>query len=376
MGRINFLRYYDEVFSVFFLIVFFMKSIKKKFIVTKKIKSILLFSIIILLLGIVSNVLNKQQSNSLAIILDIIANFKIVLFTVGFYLLFDKNNYHYIINFFSKLSKLFLILGFVFGVISLFIDLGMGGQERFGIIGFNFIFNYAHIYATFILMALLFILKKYPQKSLIYVILAFFQLVLTTKGTSIVTAVMMILIYYFIKKQIKISRFGAIIPISLITVLLGRYQITTYFLKESPRKLFLEYSLTTLKKFFPLGSGFATFGSDMAGKYYSNLYYSYGFQYYWGMNPHDYSFLNDNYWPMVLGQFGILGFALTFISVLYMCSIFLKKRCSNEVKIGVMVSLFYLLLASLGTTIFTTSSTLLLMIVLIIVTNDEEEIII
>lgn len=372
MGKIPFLRYYDEILALFFLIVLFFQSIKKGFKISKYSKKILIFSILIALIGIVSNILFKQQNNKLAIVLDIVANFKIVVIGIGFSLLIKKENYKYIINFFGSLSKLFVVTGFIFGIISLFFDIGMRGQQRFGIWGFIFIFDYAHIYSTFLLIALLFINKKYNKNTLFYSILCFIQLILTTKGTSIVTVFILIILLVYSKKNLKI-KLSSLIPISALSLLLGRYQIVTYFIKESPRKLFLQYGFITLKKFFPLGSGFATYGSDMAGKYYSSLYYSYGFQNYWGMNPYDNSFLNDNYWPMIVGQFGVFGLILSVMIVYYMCKIFLSRNLTKSIKPFVLVCLFYILLASIGTSIFTTSSTILLIITLIITTTDIKE---
>ena len=76
---------------------------------------------------------------------------------------------------------------------------------------------------------------------------------------------------------------------------------------NAPRYLFFYYGGKTANTYFPLGSGFATFGSDQAARNYSRLYYQYGFNSLFGMNTEDGSFLSDTFWPMAIGQFGWIG---------------------------------------------------------------------
>ncbi|WP_140398057.1 hypothetical protein [Lachnoclostridium sp. An169] len=97
----------------------------------------------------------------------------------------------------------------------------------------------------------------------------------------------------------------------IVIVLIGSFQIQTYLMNENaPRYLFFYYGSVTANDYFPLGSGFATFGSDQAARQYSPLYYLYGFTRLFGMNPDDGSFLSDTFWAMALGQFGWIGFFL------------------------------------------------------------------
>ena len=81
-------------------------------------------------------------------------------------------------------------------LISLVFDIGMRGQMRFGIWGFNFIYNYAHIYSMILLFSLLIcsITIKDNKQFNKYLIVTLIQLVLTTKGTSIVTAAAIIFV--------------------------------------------------------------------------------------------------------------------------------------------------------------------------------------
>lgn len=60
--------------------------------------------------------------------------------------------------------------------------------------------------------------------------------------------------------------------------------------------------------YFPLGVGFGRYGSWMSWVYYSPIYFKYGLSTIWGLSPSHPNFIADTFWPMVLGETGIIGF--------------------------------------------------------------------
>ena len=72
-------------------------------------------------------------------------------------------------------------------------------------------------------------------------------------------------------------------------------------------------SVEILTDYFPFGSGFGSFGSEAAARYYSPLYYKYEIDSVYGLSPLDYgtssNFLVDAFYP-VLSEFGIIGIIL------------------------------------------------------------------
>jgi cytochrome c biogenesis factor len=80
---------------------------------------------------------------------------------------------------------------------------------------------------------------------------------------------------------------------------------------------------------FPLGTGGGTFGSVASYQYgYSQVYYDYGIYLLWGGSPDFYAFLQDVYWPKVIGEGGVLG---TFFYLLFLmsCGVYLFYRDPN-----------------------------------------------
>ncbi|WP_426011653.1 hypothetical protein [Caulobacter sp. DWR2-3-1b2] len=70
---------------------------------------------------------------------------------------------------------------------------------------------------------------------------------------------------------------------------------------------------------FPLGSGGGTFGSAPSYQYgYSDVYYRYNIYKLYGGSPEYSNFLQDVFWPKIIGEAGWIGFAayVTFMAVL------------------------------------------------------------
>lgn len=68
-------------------------------------------------------------------------------------------------------------------------------------------------------------------------------------------------------------------------------------------------SVLIARDHFPFGTGLATFGSHASRIYYSNTYVEYGLSNVWGLSPEFSGFITDTFWPMVLGEGGVISLA-------------------------------------------------------------------
>ena len=375
LNKINFLKYTDEIITIIFGIYIFSKLITSKIIVKKELKNIFYSYITIIIIGILGNLLFKVQPNKLAITLDILSFSKIFICSIGLTIILGKDETQSIINKFYIPSKLFLILATIFGIISLFVDIGMRGEKRFGFYAYNFLYGYEHIFSISVLIAYLFLKNKEiveNQKIGIYKILAIICMILTTKGPSLIWACSILIVENYFKKNSKLNIF--IISIfALIIILLGQYQIKTYIqTTDSPRYLLYKYSIINMDKYKPLGSGFATYGSDMASKYYSKLYYDYGFYNRYGMSEEQRWFLNDNYWPMIIGQFGIIS-TIIYIYIIYnLYKIIINAKIDSRLKGSIVSCVIYLTIHSLGSSTPSTSVAVTLMLVIVLILHNSQ----
>jgi hypothetical protein len=74
-------------------------------------------------------------------------------------------------------------------------------------------------------------------------------------------------------------------------------------------------SIEVARDHFPLGGGMGRYGSWMARVEYSPLYREYGLDNVSGLRPNNPQYATDTFWPMVLGEFGVIGLVayLTFL---------------------------------------------------------------
>jgi len=135
-----------------------------------------------------------------------------------------------------------------------------------------------------------------------------------------------------------------------IILFLARKQIYFYFvigLKLFPRGILLITSLKIAIDYFPFGTGFGTFGSYLSAINYSPVYYKYGINHIEGISPTIYNAVTDQYWPMILGQAGIIGLiAMLLIWLLFLKYIINNKYLTDNTYVSCMGIYLYVLISS------------------------------
>ncbi|MFH1038812.1 MAG: hypothetical protein V1789_09135 [PVC group bacterium] len=112
----------------------------------------------------------------------------------------------------------------------------------------------------------------------------------------------------------KIKMVGLIGIVAAVIVLLFRGQIAGVIQEQmeeyknplKPRTVLYRTSFLLAENHFPFGVGFGRFGGEVAARYYSPVYEQYKFGGLYGMRPGG-EFLRDTFWPMVLGELGVIG---------------------------------------------------------------------
>jgi len=66
-------------------------------------------------------------------------------------------------------------------------------------------------------------------------------------------------------------------------------------------------SIQIAKDYFPIGTGFGTFGSNYAKEVYSPVYYMYGIAEHAELGADSRRYLTDVFWPILFGETGVLG---------------------------------------------------------------------
>lgn len=151
---------------------------------------------------------------------------------------------------------------------------------------------------------------------------------------------LVIILYFSNVSRIKINFKNIFILIIVFGIMLFvvRYKIELYFLQgimdntsldksSIARYVLYGTSLELFHDYFPLGSGFASFGTFYSGEFYSNIYPKYGIDNVWGMTRTNYSYMSDTFYPS-LAQYGVVGIILYCLFWLY-----LLKKAFNFLKV-------------------------------------------
>lgn len=117
---------------------------------------------------------------------------------------------------------------------------------------------------------------------------------------------------------------ASIILLPKLTGLFGNMMETYVYVKdpmENARGALYMTSGRIAMDYFPFGAGFGQYGGWISRKYYSPVYYKYGLSNIYGMSKNKTNFMNDTYWPHILGELGLVGFLCylsAILSLLYM----------------------------------------------------------
>ena len=148
------------------------------------------------------------------------------------------------------------------------------------------------------------------------VIILFF----TLRGKAIAGGAVYALLVYFVLIRKKRMRVWHFLIVGAVALVIGWEQLQYYYAElegQSARSVLTLTSLEIMKDYFPIGTGFATYASAAAAEHYSPVYVQYGFMYIHelGGNSRGSGFFSDTFWPIIIGQTGVVGM-LFYVSAL------------------------------------------------------------
>lgn len=317
--------------------------------------------------GLLSGIIYKYVTNINIIFRDIVGTFKFFLAFVGFDYVFGKNNKNISKNI-IKIAKFLITVIFLFGVASLFFDLGMGDIVRHGIRSYKFIFEY---YNILVLAEVIFIatLMCDTKRNNAYYLMAIITAALTLRTKSIAVIILTIAFKLLETKKNNPVTYGKItkslkyvLPITVVIVFAVRDKLLEYLSwgkYSSIRIGALVEGWDIFRDHFPLGTGFGTYGTNLSYNTGSIIYQIYGRVNYSMMMDSNYGFaaMSDTYWPSIYAQFGIIG-TLLFIYCIVQCLIRIRNYSyvPDRNKQAAIYIFIYMLIASFSEASFTNSS--------------------
>ena len=366
-----FVKHMDELLVACLLVYV---AININYILSHKRKLFFVFSLF-LLVGFFSSFIFHYQP-LIAVIIDstlIVSRFMVGYLSV--YVYTSKNSKKisvYLVN----ISKIITIILFVLLIHDLFFSSFFPKADfRYFTRSIQLMFPHPTYLAAACVTLLIFMGYKSNNNSLIkYMVMLSFIIFMTFRSKAIgflfVYWVLFLFIFVFKSKNVKIIA----LLCGLSAVYLVREQLSDYYFTNgySPRSILLQDSVSMLKNHFPLGTGFATFGSSVAVDYYSPLYVSLGYLSNWGMSKEYSIFLNDSFWPEIIAQFGIVGLGLFIYIIILFFKIATKRENRNTYSSFAMtMTLVYLLITSLAESSFFNPSSFLLFMLFAVYENKS-----
>lgn len=352
------LSFVDELFILYLIWVAITHSLFK-------LDKVVFITLIFIFSGILSGLVNNVDSK--VIILGLISTCKaIVLFLVFRNIDFNEDDIFYFIRLFSY-SIYILVIGEILDLLipNFRVILGCNPEDissrtRFGMRPLSGFFRYTHI--TILSFILYFIHKYYVNSRSLYNKIAALCLLFTLKIKDIVGFVVNVVLTRL--KKIKTEYififvflfYGLFVIYSI--ALPEHYEL--YFgegMEDSTARTALYFaSLLIAKDYFPFGTGFGTFASPTSQQFESPVYSYYQIDHIYGLN-YDYNsrFMADTFWPMILGENGVMGF-ITYVMLLYVIfSPYIIKFLKDTTDIRYLlptVLFFYSLISSFAKPVF------------------------
>ena len=361
----------DEILCLVLLLYFVLSKLQS--LKLKKNDSIMISCfILITLIGLAGNFIQGFQKNLYIIFLDILSTFKYIFIFWGLNEFFDRKDRNLIklVNFFFFVYKIYILILFSCSVLNQFIDIGMSIEYRYGIKGFSFITHIPGIVINHCSYFLLFLLLGKKDKFNFWSAITAFVMVSTLKSRAFILVAAYVFLMYARNHKVKIKK-SHIVVILLVLIAIGYPQFKSYFIvNKSVRYLFLKNSILLSNEYFPLGTGFSTYGTGTAASNYSLVYYKLGFHVLYGMGPEGNMYLCDTFFPAILGQFGYFGFII-YISMMSYFSYLIYKKSNKS---SIFVAYFFIIdiwLSSIQSAYVTSSSMACLLVLTMILTRTN-----
>ena len=380
------LSYFPEIVTLLmagYILTEFFKTGK----MSKFIGKIILLFLGIVLVGLIGNAKSGITRSTTILLMDIFYIAKDFICFCGAWLLFQKvNNKSEVVKALGSVAKFITAVAFVFMIVNMAVGIGMSDDVRYGIPSFKFVFDSSAWLSQhwIIIIILLTANLQYDHKknNKIYIGCALLVWMMTLRSRAFVMVAIYCAMWFWLVKgkqkkdyEKHLFRLKNIVPALILVVLIGYDQLENYFLGEkiSARSLLLTTGIKIMKDYFPFGTGFATFGTEMARRFYSPIYYTYGLNTFWALKEGGKE-LTDCYWPAIFGETGIIGTILIAI-VIYMIFRDCIKRSKQDLFIFMSIVLYeaYLLISSTATGIFTSDLTAMYMIIVALLVCAKDD---
>ena len=337
-------NYADEVLGIFCLVGIFVYLMMQRWSMARSLFAMSVCLVVLLFVGLLGNVFSSLQPWKI-VWEDAFLFFKSYFVLLFFLMSLTAKQAQQIVRVARVLSEILLIMLFGMALLS-----RLNAFSSWCNVEGAFVLQ-AKYYGSISVWAILFFSVIYTGggiKRLPFYLMTIVVVLLNSSGLGALMLVMIAIAFLLVERSLKFHWYY--IPIIVaVGVLAGWNEIKDYLLNtDAPRYLLFFYSFVTMRRYFPLGSGFATYGSAMAARNYSPLYYQYVFSNRYLMSPDNRGALQDSYYPVIFAQFGLVGTLVFIVFIWILVRFFVFPIACRRNKSAALMVLSCLLIAGLG----------------------------
>lgn len=341
--------YYDELIgAVSFFYIWLLAFMGK---IEKNCFKIMMAMTAVTFIGFLSNYVYRLLEEPFPIIIDALWLWKTFATFIAFAHVLRKDSVRQrVVKSLCVPAKFAIWLMFITSIVGQVVNIGVTGQDSIlGLHVYGFFWNNGISTGWLGFCSLMILSVNYLSKKqfLGYTIITFFPLILTKSSMVYCFLLTMALLGFMYRRGGKF-KVRYLIPIIILVAYVSWGDIQYYFLTDSSvRKELIIRGAEVANMYFPLGSGFATYGSDMAQRYYSKIYDMFGWRDSWAFGI-DSTFLNDNFFASIIGQFGWIGFALYLYSLYVLFTMVNSKLVDKRIKITAVSTVLTIFVVMIG----------------------------
>lgn len=345
-------EYFDEFMAILAVIYIFINAFRKKKIFLKFEVKIFGAMLLLIAIGLLSNYIYEYQ-RIIPILVDILTYCKFFVYYLAARI-YANNNLKIDILKESLSSKIRIIAVFLFALAILNIivpSLYEFYDYRYFANSIQLFFPHPTYLVAFSILGIIILLYDNNRKGNFKYLLMMSIVTIFTLRTKAIVSLIAIIYIYIVSYKMKIkSNILIIFCVVIVGIYIAYDQVEFYYLNDdiyTIRKEMTRDGIELANDKFPLGTGFATFGSSPADQFKSPLYYQLGY-FDRGDQP-----LSDVFWPIIIAQNGWIGFVI-FIYIIYSFLKYILKNIKKDTIFFVCsLSIFiYEIVASMAETAF------------------------
>lgn len=350
-------KYFDELLAIISIPIVILNLVKQKNKLNKDDDNLeirLIFYLFVIgIIGIIGNLRNKYQSIN-SIFSDIIIFYK---FYLGFFLseiIWGEN----FVNKFKKKASLHIKMIIVFLLLLTIANYTFNlysGSIRFGLKSNQLFFTHP-TYLASVCVFLLSLNIRFEEKMFSkYTIILLILLLSTLRMKAIGSMIAIIIVGLYIEKTNKKLSLSKLAIIGIIITIFAYDQVNYYFFQNDSfaRKKITDTSFIIAKDNFPIGTGFATYGSYYSSVEYSPVYSKYNLSHVYGLSPNYNMYISDTFWPMIIGQFGFAGLIIYLLCIYAIYKIIQSDNMNDKYNyISKLTAFIYIIISSTSESAF------------------------